>query len=151
MSISLKWIRDTAKPAERSWEEFYRNRWQHDKVIRSTHGVNCTGGCSWQIYVKDGIVTWEMQALDYPLLANGVPPYEPRGCQRGISFSWYLYSPLRVKYPYLRGALVDLWKAARAKHDDPVEAWRSLVEDETARKRWQRCRRACRRSSCSTC
>ena len=28
-----------------------------DKVIRSTHGVNCTGSCSWNIYVKDGIVT----------------------------------------------------------------------------------------------
>ena len=140
MSTDLKWIRDTSNPSERKWEEFYRNRWQHDKVIRSTHGVNCTGGCSWQIYVKDGIVTWEMQALDYPLLANGIPPYEPRGCQRGISFSWYLYSPIRVKYPYVRGALIDLWKAARAKHEDPVEAWRSLVEDETSRKRWQKAR-----------
>src|SRR6266542_842133 len=68
----------------------------------STHGVNCTGGCTWQIYVKDGIVTWEMQGLDYPTLEAGLPPYEPRGCQRGISYSWYLYSPLRVKYPYLR-------------------------------------------------
>ena len=34
-----------------------------------------------------------------------LPPYEPRGCQRGISSSWYVYSPLRVKYPYMRGAL----------------------------------------------
>ena len=42
-----------------------------------------------------------------------LPPYEPRGCQRGISFSWYLYSPLRVKYPYLRGVLIDLWREAR--------------------------------------
>ena len=37
-----------------------------DKVIRSTHGVNCTGSCSWNIYVKDGIVTWEGQELNYP-------------------------------------------------------------------------------------
>lgn len=140
MSTGLKWIRDNSNPTERKWEEFYRNRWQHDKVIRSTHGVNCTGGCSWQIYVKDGIVTWEMQALDYPLLNNGVPPYEPRGCQRGISFSWYLYSPIRVKYPYVRGALLDQWKAARARHEDPVEAWRSMVEDESARQRWQKAR-----------
>ena len=94
----------------RDWEESYRKRWQHDKVVRSTHGVNCTGGCSWNIHVKEGIVTWEMQALDYPLLESGIPPYEPRGCQRGISFSWYLYSPLRVKYPYIRGALLDLWR-----------------------------------------
>ena len=136
----IKWIKDETNPSLRSWEEFYRNRWQHDKVVRSTHGVNCTGGCSWQIYVKDGIVTWEMQALDYPLLESGIPPYEPRGCQRGISFSWYLYSPLRVKYPYARGALLDLWKAARMRHEDPVEAWKSLVENPEARARWQRAR-----------
>ena len=137
---NLTWIKDLANPELRSWEQFYRNRWQHDKVIRSTHGVNCTGGCTWQIYVKDGIVTWEMQGLDYPALESGIPPYEPRGCQRGISYSWYLYSPLRVRYPYARGALLDLWKEARANHDDPVEAWKSLVENPEKRARWQRAR-----------
>jgi len=137
---SLAWIKDETNPALRGWEQFYRNRWQHDKIIRSTHGVNCTGGCTWQIYVKDGIVTWEMQGLDYPSLQAGLPPYEPRGCQRGISYSWYLYSPLRVKHPYVRGALLDLWKAARAEHDDPVAAWRSLVQDPDKRARWQKAR-----------
>jgi nitrate reductase alpha subunit len=137
---SDSWIKDERRPELRTWEEFYRNRWQHDKVVRSTHGVNCTGGCTWQIHVKDGIVTWEMQGLDYPSLEAGLPPYEPRGCQRGISFSWYLYSPLRVKYPYIRGALLDLWKKARAQHDDPVDAWKSLVTNPEARQRWQRAR-----------
>jgi nitrate reductase alpha subunit len=136
----IAWIKDEVNPKLRTWEEFYRNRWQHDKIVRSTHGVNCTGGCTWQIYVKDGIVTWEMQGLDYPMLENGLPPYEPRGCQRGISYSWYQYSPLRVKYPYTRGALLDLWKQARAQHDDPVDAWRSLVEDPEKRARWQKAR-----------
>ena len=142
MSIrdAIAWIRDDINPEGREWEEFYRNRWQHDKVVRSTHGVNCTGGCTWNIHVKDGIVTWEMQGLDYPALESGIPPYEPRGCQRGISYSWYLYSPLRVKYPYIRGALLDLWKQARANHADPVEAWRSLVENPEARQRWQKAR-----------
>jgi len=134
------WIKDEVGARSRGWEEFYRNRWQHDKVVRSTHGVNCTGSCTWQIYVKDGIVTWEMQGLDYPPLENGIPPYEPRGCQRGISFSWYLYSPLRVKYPYIRGALLDLWTQARADHEDPVDAWASLVGDDAKRSRWQRAR-----------
>ena len=137
---ALVWIKDQHDPKLREWEEFYRNRWQHDKIVRGTHGVNCTGGCTWQIYVKDGIVTWEMQDLDYPALEAGLPPYEPRGCQRGISFSWYIYSPLRVKYPYARGALLDLWKQARAQHEDPVEAWQSLVENPEARARWQRAR-----------
>lgn len=138
--MSISWIRDDVKPEQRSWEQFYRNRWQYDKVVRSTHGVNCTGGCTWNIHVKDGIVTWEMQGLDYPALESGLPPYEPRGCQRGISFSWYLYSPLRVKYPYIRGAMMDLWRKAREEHPDPVEAWASLVENPTSRKRWQKAR-----------
>ncbi|MFZ1729837.1 MAG: nitrate reductase subunit alpha [Bacteroidota bacterium] len=136
----VKWIKDENDPRDRQWEEFYRNRWQHDKVVRSTHGVNCTGSCTWMIHVKDGIVTWEMQGLDYPMLENGLPPYEPRGCQRGISYSWYLYSPLRVKYPYIRGALADLWRKARTEHEDPVDAWASLVNDPVSRARWQKAR-----------
>lgn len=136
----LKWVKDETKPELRGWEQFYRNRWQHDKVIRSTHGVNCTGGCTWQIYVKDGIVTWEMQGLDYPVLQKDIPPYEPRGCQRGISFSWYLYSPIRVKYPYVRGALLDLWREAKAENEDSVSAWKALVENPEKRARYQRAR-----------
>ncbi|MBT4496318.1 MAG: nitrate reductase subunit alpha [Gemmatimonadetes bacterium] len=139
MSVKT-WIRDDVVPEQRTWEQFYRNRWQYDKVVRSTHGVNCTGGCTWDIHVKDGIVTWEMQGLDYPSLEHGLPPYEPRGCQRGISYSWYLYSPLRVKYPYARGALLDLWEEARKSYDDPVEAWQSMVTNPESRQRWQKAR-----------
>jgi len=136
----MSWIKDIVDPKTRQWEEFYRNRWQHDKVVRSTHGVNCTGGCSWQIYVKDGVVTWEMQQTDYPPLERGLPPYEPRGCQRGISFSWYLYSPIRVKYPYVRGALLDLWRRSKQAHGDPVEAWRAIVENSAERAAFQQAR-----------
>jgi nitrate reductase alpha subunit len=136
----VSWIRDLVDPHARAWEDFYRNRWQHDRVVRSTHGVNCTGSCSWMVYVKNGIVTWEMQALDYPKLAPELPGYEPRGCPRGIVFSWYLYSPLRVKYPYIRGALIDAWREARARHANPVDAWASVVGDEVARRRYQQAR-----------
>ena len=136
----MTWITDLFDPKPRRWEEFYRNRWQHDKVVRSTHGVNCTGGCSWAVYVKDGIVTWEMQQTDYPIINPDVPPYEPRGCQRGISSSWYVYSPIRVKYPYIRGALVDLWTEAKKSHSDPIDAWASIVKNETSRRRYQEAR-----------
>jgi nitrate reductase / nitrite oxidoreductase, alpha subunit len=54
------WSQLVAK--DRTWERSYRGRWAHDKVVRSTHGVNCTGSCSWNIFVKDGLVTWENQA-----------------------------------------------------------------------------------------
>lgn len=134
----MSWIEDIISPKTRKWEEFYRNRWQYDKVVRSTHGVNCTGGCSWNIHVKDGIVVWETQALDYPLLENTLPPYEPRGCQRGISYSWYLYSPIRVKYPLMRGALMDLFNAEKkAAGGDPVKAWENLQSNPEKRKRYQ--------------
>ena len=134
------WTKETTAPTERKWEEFYRNRFQHDKRVRTTHGVNCTGSCSWEVFVKDGIVTWELQATDYPALEDGLPPYEPRGCQRGISFSWYLYSPIRVKYPYVRGALIDLWREARGRHADPVAAWQSIMNDPAKRARFQQAR-----------
>ncbi|GHC68719.1 hypothetical protein GCM10010349_43110 [Streptomyces flavofungini] len=82
----------------------YRERWAHDKVACSTHGVNCTGSCSWQVYVKDGLITWETQATDYPSTGPDRPDYEPRGCPRGASFSWYTYSPTRVRYPLARAS-----------------------------------------------
>ncbi len=134
------WIQDEINPGKRGWEEFYRNRWQYDKTVRSTHGNNCTGGCSWMVYVKDGIITWELQAVDYPKLDQSLPPYEPRGCQRGISASWYVYSPVRIKYPYVRGIVIDAWKEARSKHSDPVDAWRSIVENAELSKKikWSR-------------
>lgn len=71
---------------DRDWENVYRNRWQYDKVVRSTHGVNCTGSCSWNIYVKNGIVTWEGQNLNYPSTGPDMPDFEPRGCPRGPVF-----------------------------------------------------------------
>lgn len=113
----------------RRWEKLYRQRWSHDKVVRTTHGVNCTGSCSWNVYVKQGIITWEHQATDYPSCGANIPGYEPRGCPRGASFSWYEYSPVRIKYPYIRGKLWQLWVAAKKAHDNPIDAWASIVED----------------------
>ena len=113
----------------RAWESAYRRRWQHDRVVRSTHGVNCTGSCSWRIHVKDGLVTWETQQVDYPSNGPDVPDYEPRGCPRGASFSWYVYSPVRPKYPYVRGVLMDMFREARDRLGDPVDAWAEIVED----------------------
>jgi nitrate reductase alpha subunit len=113
----------------RDWEDGYRSRWQHDKIVRSTHGVNCTGSCSWKIYVKNGLVTWETQQTDYPRTRPDLPNHEPRGCPRGASYSWYLYSANRLKYPLMRKRLVKLWREAKAQHSDPVEAWGSIVND----------------------
>jgi nitrate reductase / nitrite oxidoreductase, alpha subunit len=115
-------------PGQRGAESFYRDRWQHDKVVRSTHGVNCTGSCSWKVYVKDGIITWETQQTDYPSNGPDMPEYEPRGCPRGASFSWYTYSPLRIRYPYVRGVLLEQYREAKARLHEPVDAWADVVD-----------------------
>ncbi len=117
------------KKGGRDGDVFYRDRWSHDKVVRSTHGVNCTGSCSWKVYVKDGIITWEAQQTDYPSAGADRPEYEPRGCPRGAAFSWYTYSPTRVRYPYVRGVLLEMFRAARKQYGDPVVAWGSIVQD----------------------
>jgi len=121
---------------DRQWEDAYRNRWRHDKVVRSTHGVNCTGGCSWKIFVKNGLVSFEMQQTDYPRTREDLPNHEPRGCQRGASFSWYLYSPHRIKHPLIRGRLLDLYRAERRSGKDPVEAWAAIQADPDRRQQY---------------
>jgi nitrate reductase alpha subunit len=122
---------------DRRWEEGYRKRWSHDKVVRSTHGANCTGSCSWKIYVKGGIVTWETQQTDYPRTRPELPNHEPRGCSRGASYSWYLYSGNRVKYPLVRSRLLRLWREARLTRS-PVAAWSSIVESPEKRASYTR-------------
>ena len=154
---SLRWLRSCGKSGKceeeelsgnwgelicggRKWEDFYRRRWQYDKKVRSTHGVNCTGSCSWDVFVKDGIIVWELQNTDYPGCGPDSPDHEPRGCPRGATFSWYTYSPVRVKHPYVRSTLLELWKEARKREPDPVKAWKNIVEDAAVKKKYQECR-----------
>ena len=123
-------LRTLTQKGGRQADDFYRDRWSHDKVVRSTHGVNCTGSCSWKVYVKDGIITWETQQTDYPSVGPDSPEYEPRGCPRGAAFSWYTYSPTRVRYPYVRGVLLQMFREAKAQHGgDAVKAWEHIVEN----------------------
>ncbi len=125
----------------READSFYRDRWSHDKVVRSTHGVNCTGSCSWKVYVKDGIITWESQQTDYPSVGPDKPEYEPRGCPRGAAFSWYTYSPTRVRYPYVRGVLLQLFREAKARRNgDPVLAWGDIVSNPLLAKHYKNAR-----------
>ena len=133
-------LRVAERTGGREGDAFYRDRWSHDKVVRSTHGVNCTGSCSWKVYVKDGIITWESQQTDYPSVGPDSPEYEPRGCPRGAAFSWYTYSPTRVRFPYARGVLVELYREAKARLGDPVAAWADVVGDPERRRRYQQAR-----------
>ncbi|WP_315382709.1 nitrate reductase subunit alpha [Microvirgula aerodenitrificans] len=124
---------------DRTWENGYRSRWQHDKIVRSTHGVNCTGSCSWKVYVKNGLITWETQQTDYPRTRPDLPNHEPRGCPRGASYSWYVYSAQRVKHPMIRGRLARLWREAR-KTMGPIEAWEAISQDPAKSKTYKQVR-----------
>ena len=125
----------------RAWEEAYRGRWAHDKIVRSTHGVNCTGSCSWKIYVKNGLITWETQQTDYPRTRPDLPNHEPRGCSRGASYSWYIYSANRLKYPMIRKRLLKMWRNMKAQHNsDPVKSWDAIQADPVLRSEYQKVR-----------
>jgi hypothetical protein len=70
-----------APTAYGDWRDIYRDRWKWDKVVRSTHFVNCwyQAHCSWNVYVKDGVVWREEQVADYPQTNPDVPDFNPRG------------------------------------------------------------------------
>src|SRR3546814_5773014 len=70
---------------------------------------------------------------DYPRTRPDLPNHEPRGCPRGASSSWYIYSAQRLKYPMVRSRLLKLWREARVLRT-PVAAWASIVEDPAKRK-----------------
>ena len=86
----------------REWEDLYREEWDWDSKHRSTHSVNCTGSCSWNVYVKNGQVWREEQAGDYPNFDESLPDPNPRGCQKGACYTDYVNADERIKYPMRR-------------------------------------------------
>ncbi len=90
-------------PEYRTWEDLYREQWRWDRVARGTHSMtNCTSGCAWDLYVKDGLVWREEQKAPYVASMPGLPDFNPRGCQKGACGSALMYSQTRVHYPLRR-------------------------------------------------
>jgi complex iron-sulfur molybdoenzyme family reductase subunit alpha len=104
----------------RGWEDLYRQQFAWDRVVRSTHSANCTGSCSWKVYVKDGIMLREEQAGDYPRINQELPDYNPRGCQKGACFVEYVYGAQRLKYPLIRTGERGEGKWRRATWDEAL-------------------------------
>jgi DMSO reductase family type II enzyme molybdopterin subunit len=88
----------------RAAEDVYRDRWRWDKVVKGTHILNCwyQRNCSFNLYVKDGLVVREEQSGEYPQTNPSVPDFNPRGCQMGACYSLQTYHPARIKYPLKR-------------------------------------------------
>jgi DMSO reductase family type II enzyme molybdopterin subunit len=105
---SLGFMGGTAEATEKvfqkweytGWENLHKNEWKWDKTTWGTHLVDCyPGNCLWRVYTKDGIVWREEQAGKYPVIDATGPDWNPRGCQKGCSYSNMMYNPDRVKYP----------------------------------------------------
>lgn len=112
----------------RGWEPFYKDLWTYDYFGRVAHSVNCTGGCTWKVYVKNGIAFKEEQFADYPAICPELPVYNPRGCQKGANHKEYVYGPQRTKYPLIRADYNDGDPASRANRG--LGRWRRATWDE---------------------
>ncbi|MGW2425129.1 nitrate reductase subunit alpha [Streptomyces sp. NPDC001709] len=97
------------------------------------HSVTLTGG-------RQAEAFWQTQETGHPSVGPDRPEYEPWGCPRGAAFSSYAYSPTRVRYPYVRGVLLEMYREARKRLKDPVLAWADLQNDPARRRRYQRAR-----------
>jgi DMSO reductase family type II enzyme molybdopterin subunit len=87
----------------RGWEDVYRRKWTWDRVTWGSHHVDCyPGNCSWRVYSKNGLVFREEQAGVYPEVEAGVPDMNPRGCQKGCTFSEVMYGAERLQHPLKR-------------------------------------------------
>ena len=90
-------------PLYNNWQDIYRKRWQWDEVHWGSHCVDCYPGCCpIRVYVKDGIVWREEQSGSFDTIEEGVPDFNPMGCQKGASWSQSLYGPDRLMYPLKR-------------------------------------------------
>ncbi len=84
-------------------EDLYRDIWKWDKVTWGSHTNACVpNGCSFRVYVKNGIVWREEQAMRNLASSSEYPDYNPLGCQKGCSFHANLYSDQRITHPLKR-------------------------------------------------
>ena len=104
---------------DRTWEDAYRDRWAHDKIVRSTHERELHGLLLVEDLRQPRHRHLETQQTDYPRArpAN----HENRGC--GAPISWYLYSANRVKYPMVRGRLCSNTGALPLPWPEPCRSW----------------------------
>ena len=113
----------------RGWETLYRDQYTWDSIGRTTHGINCTGSCTWKGYVKDGVLFKEEQYADFPAINDQVPSYNPRGCQKGANCKEYVYGPQRLKYPLIRVGERGEGKWRRATWDEAFSLIAGQVVD----------------------
>jgi DMSO reductase family type II enzyme molybdopterin subunit len=90
-------------PSYSGVDDIYRRAWRWDRVVRGTHlRANCFSACSFDLYVKEGVVWREEQADVYERDGTELPDYGPRGCQKGCCYSSLMVGADRVTHPLER-------------------------------------------------
>jgi steroid C-25 hydroxylase alpha subunit len=108
-------------PDYRRWEDLYRQKWTWDRIVKGTHiRTNCIAACSWNVFVKDGMVWREEQNTIYQPSNPNVPDMNPRGCQKGSCYSQLMYEPSRLKYPLRRAGERGSGRWQRQSWDDAL-------------------------------
>jgi len=123
LALSLKYGVAGAASAGNSykrWEDIMRNKWTWDKVVRSSRGLNCTGHCAFNIYVRNGIVWRVEQQGEYGHQGADTPDFGPRGCQKGLRQAKHMYGAQRVLYPMKRTGERGEGKWQRLSWDDAL-------------------------------
>ncbi len=119
----------------RGWEVFYRDLWNFDYFGRVAHSVNCTGSCTWKVYVKNDVAFKEEQFADYPEINAEIPVYNPRGCQKGANHKEYVYGAQRTKYPLKKVGARDSGCWQRLTWDEALTEIADKILD-TVQKTW---------------
>lgn len=85
------------------WSDVYREKWKWDRIVKGSHNrANCFSACSWNLFVKEGVVWREEQNANYDASRPDVPDFNPRGCQKGGCYSDLQTEPSRLLHPMKR-------------------------------------------------
>ena len=114
-----------------SFEDIWRKKWTWDSVAKSTHFVNCwyQRNCSWNVFVKNGIAWREEQSATYEQIDPNIPDFNPRGCQKGASYSQRMYDAGRLVHPLKRVGARGEGKWVRVSWDEALAAIGDRVVD----------------------
>jgi hypothetical protein len=141
--LSLSRLTPAAAPTSRAlpvaaygdWRDVYRGKWSWDRVAVGTHtNANCYGNCAWNLFVRDGIVWREEQSAPYRASNDTVPDFNPRGCQKGASFSDMMVGPARLSHPMRRLGPRGSGRWKRISWDEALEEVSVSLVDTLARR-----------------
>ncbi|MBI4352683.1 MAG: molybdopterin-dependent oxidoreductase [Candidatus Omnitrophica bacterium] len=107
----LEPVQEIQNPLEyypnRDWEKIYRDQYRYDSTFSWVCSPNDTHACRAKAYVRNGIVVRMGSQYDYETYGDvygnkATPNWNPRQCEKGLTFHRLAYGPYRLKYPIIR-------------------------------------------------